>query len=89
MRNRPVLSLAIIVLLLGSIVPISSDSVLEDTKKISFADSEPEFLVHAGSSAGHVNGSHIADTPGGWIVSGDTRNSLTFGSFQLQATSIR
>jgi hypothetical protein len=88
MRNRPVLSLAIIVLLLGSIVPISSDSVLEDTKKISFADSEPEFLVHAGSSAGHVNGSHIADTPGGWIVSGDTRNSLTFGSFQLQATSI-
>lgn len=88
MRNRPVLSLAIIILLLGSIAPLSTDSVLEDSKKKFFADSEPEFLVHAGSSSGHVNGSHIGAAPGGWIVSGDTRNSLTFGSFQLQATSV-
>ena len=88
MRNRSVLSLSILVLLLGSLVPVTNISVLEDSERTLFADSEPEMLVQAGTSTGHVNGSQIEATPNGWVISGDTRNSLTFGAFQLQATSV-
>jgi len=88
MRNRSVLSLAITVLLLGSLIPVTNSPVLEDSNNVFFADSEPEMLVQAGTANGHVNGSQIEATPNGWVISGDTRNSLTFGGFQLQATSV-
>ena len=87
MRNRPILSLAIILLLLGSILPVSNESILEESKKVLFADSEPQLLVQAGIASGHVNSSFIEEAVDGWIISGDTRNDIQFGSFNLQATS--
>ena len=87
MRNRAVLSLAIILILLGSLIPISGDIELDDVKVKSFADSEPQLLVQAGTSTGHVNSSFIEEAVDGWVISGNTRNNLQFGSFNLQATS--
>ena len=87
MRYRAVSSLAIVAILLGSLISISEPGELEDIEELRFANSEPEFLVQAGSSVGHVNGSQIGATYDGWIVSGNTRHSMTFGSIQLQATS--
>ena len=87
MRNRAALSLAIILILLGSLVPISEDIELDDIKVKSFADSEPQLLVQAGTSTGHVNSSFIEEAVDGWVISGNTRNNLQFGSFNLQATS--
>ena len=51
------------------------------------ADSEPQLLVQAGTASGHVNSSFIEEAVDGWIISGDTRNDLQFGSFNVQATS--
>ena len=87
MRYRAVLSIAIVTILLGSMISISNQVELEDIETVYFANSEPELLVQAGSNSGHVNGSKIGATPDGWVVSGNTRNSMTFGSIQLQATS--
>ena len=60
---------------------------LEDLKQKSFANSEPELLIQAGTSTGHVNGTGIGAIPNGWVIAGDTKHSLNFGSTQLQATS--
>ena len=79
--------MAIIAILLGSLIPISNDVELEDLKQKSFANSEPELLIQAGTSTGHVNGTGIGAIPNGWVIAGDTKHSLTFGSTQLQATS--
>ena len=87
MRTRGILSIAIIAILLGSLIPITNDIELDDVENKLFANSEPELLIQAGTATGHVNGTGIGATPNGWIVAGDTRNSLTFGSIQLQATS--
>lgn len=87
MRYRAVLSLAIISILLASIIPVSNDIELTDVVSVSYADSEPEFLVQAGSTFGHVNGTQIGATPDGWIVAGNTRHTMTFGSNQVQSTS--
>jgi len=88
MRTREILSLAIIAILLGSLIPISNDIQLDDAHSKSFANSEPVLLLQAETiQSGHVNGTNIGATPTGWIVSGDTRNSLDFGGLQLQATS--
>ena len=87
MRNRGMLTLAIIAILLGSLIPISNDVELEDLKQKSFANSEPELLIQAGTSTGHVNGTGIGAIPNGWVIAGDTKHSLNFGSTQLQATS--
>ena len=75
MRNRAVLSLAIILILLGSLVPISEDIELDDIKVKSFADSEPQLLVQAGTSTGHVNSSFIEEAVDGWVNSVNTRNN--------------
>jgi len=88
MRNRSLLSIAIIALFLASLIPLSNPIELQDEESKFQANSEPELLIQAGGSTGHENGSFIDATPMGWIVSGDTRNSMSFGSFQLQATSI-
>ena len=87
MRSRAVLSLAIILILLGSLVPVSNDTELADVNIKSFADSEPQLLIQAGTSTGHVNSSFIEEAMDGWVISGNTRNNLQFGSFNLQATS--
>ena len=79
MRTRRFLALAIIAILLASFIPISNDIELDDAHSMSFANSEPELLLQAGTSSGHVNGTNIGATPTGWIVSGDTRHSLNFG----------
>ena len=88
MRSRIGLSILAAILLALSLVPVQQHSLLQDTIEISFADSEPELLVTAGTSQGHVNGSHIESVPTGWVISGDTRNSLQFGGMQVQATSV-
>ena len=85
MRTRGILSIAIIAILLGSLIPITNDIELDDAENKLFANSEPELLIQAGTATGHVNGTGIGATPNGWIVAGDTRNSLTFGTIQLQA----
>ena len=87
MRTRGVLSIAIIVILLASMIPIQNNVELAEEKIIFFADSEPELLISTGSSSGHVNGTKIESTPMGLVVAGDTRNSLNLGGIQLQATS--
>ena len=87
MRYRAVLSLAIISLLLAGIMPLSNDVELPDVSITSYADSEPEMLVQAGSSFGHVNGTQIEALPNGWVVAGNNRETMTFGANQLQATS--
>ena len=87
MRNRGMLTLAIIAILLGSLIPISNDVELEDLKQKSFSNSEPELLIQACTSTGHVNGTGIGAIPNGWVIAGDTKHSLNFGSTQLQATS--
>jgi len=87
MRNRTLLSVAIIAILLTSFIPTNISIDLEDEKLVLFADSEPELLIAAGSSTGHVNGSEIESIPQGIVVAGDTRNSLNLGGIQLQATS--
>ena len=79
MRNRGMLTLAIIAILLGSLIPISNDVELEDLKQKSFANSEPELLIQAGTSTGHVNGTGIGAIPNGWVIAGDTKHSLNFG----------
>ena len=87
MSNRVVLSLAIVMLLVTSAIPFDNETELSDENSVLKANSEPELLISAGTSTGHVNGTAIGASPNGWIVAGDTRNSLSFGSFQLQATS--
>ena len=87
MRTRGMLSIAIIAVLLGSLIPISNNVELDDVENKLFANSEPELLIRAGTSSGHVNGTGIGAIPNGWVVAGDTKHSLTFGSTQLQATS--
>ena len=87
MRTRGMLSIAIIAVLLGSLIPISNNVELDDVENKLFANSEPELLIRAGTSSGHVNGTGIGATPNGWVVAGDTKHSLTFGTTQLQATS--
>ena len=87
MRTRGMLSIAIIAVLLGSLFPISNNVELDDVENKLFANSEPELLIQAGTSSGHVNGTGIGATPNGWVVAGDTKHSLTFGTTQLQATS--
>ena len=77
----------IVAILLSSIFAVSDYSELPDEKTVLFADSEPELLISAGSSSGHVNGSEIEWTPQGVVVAGDTRNNLNFDQIQLQATS--
>ena len=89
MRTRAILSLAIITILVTSIIPVSPTVELDDAKSMFFADSEPELLIQTASASGHFNDSnHIEAVPGGWVVAGDTRGDMTFGSFQLQATSV-
>ena len=87
MRNRNLLCIVIIAILLASIIPIQNNVELSDKKIISFADSEPDLLISTGSSSGHVNGTKIESTPMGLVVAGDTRNSMNLGGIQLQATS--
>ena len=87
MRYRAVLSLAIITILLAGMIPVSNNVELSDAVSVSYADSEPELLIQAGSSSGHVNGTQIGATPDGWVVAGNTRQSMTFGSNQVQSTS--
>ena len=88
MRTRGMVSLAIIVILLTSLIPVEFNSELEPQKTKSFANSEPEFLIQAGTSTAHVNGTSIGALPDGWVVSGNTKSSLNFGSsIQAQATS--
>ena len=87
MRYRAVLSLAIITILIASMIPVSNEVELSDDVLVSYADSEPEFLVTAGSTFGHVNGTQIAATPDGWVVAGNTRHTMTFGSNQVSSTS--
>jgi hypothetical protein len=86
MRNRTGLSLLIVALLLSSMIPTESTTQLKE-QAMSFADSEPVLLITEGSSAGHVNASHIAAVPGGWIIADDTRTALTFGQTTLTANS--
>ena len=88
MSNRVVLSLAIVMLLVTSVIPFDNETELSDDNSVFKANSEPELLISAGTSTGHVNGTAIGASPNGWIVAGDTRNSLSFGSFQLQALSL-
>ena len=87
MRSKTAVCLAITFLLMVQFVSVPSQSVLEDDLTVFFADTEPEILAHAGSSSGHVNSSFMEAVPGGWIISGDTRNDLQFGPHNLQATS--
>ena len=87
MRYRSLLSLAIITILLASIIPVSNDVELSDQVSVSYADSEPELLIQAGSSSGHVNGTQIGTTSDGWVIAGNTRHSMTFGPIQVQSTS--
>ena len=87
MGKRGFIAVLIVAILLSSIFAVSDYSELPDEKTVLFADSEPELLISAGSSSGHVNGSEIEWTPQGVVVAGDTRNNLNFDQIQLQATS--
>ena len=88
MRTRGMLVLAIIAILLGSLIPISKPIELEDSKSKSFANSEPLVLEQFGSSTNHVNGTSVGALPNGWVVSGNSRSSLTFSpTVQASATS--
>ena len=87
MRYRTALAITMTIMLLGSLIPFSNHQVLDESKEISFADSEPAMLALAGSSTGHVNSSFIEPAFDGWVISGDTRNNMQFGSINLAATS--
>ena len=87
MRSPITVSLILSTLMLVSIIPYDVPTVLEDIDEVMFANSEPQMLVKAGTSSGHVNSTNIEAVPGGWVISGDTRNNLQFGPHQLQATS--
>ena len=87
MRYRTALAITMTIILLGSLIPFSNHQVLDESKEISFADSEPVMLALAGSSTGHVNSSFIEPAYDGWVISGDTRNNMQFGSINLAATS--
>ena len=87
MGKRGFISVMIVAIFLTSIFTVPDYSELSGDTLVSFADSEPELLISAGSSTGHVNGSEIEWTPQGIVVAGDTRNNLNLGGFQLQATS--
>ena len=47
MRTRGILSIAIIAILLGSLIPITNDIELDDVDSKFFANSEPELLIQA------------------------------------------
>ena len=87
MGNRGLLSVLMVAIFLTSLLSVTKYTELEDAKLTYFADSEPELLISAGTSTGHVNGSKIEWTPQGIVIAGDTRNSLDLGGIQLQATS--
>ena len=87
MGKRGLISVLIVSLFVTSIFAVSDYSELPEENTVFFADSEPELLISAGSSTGHVNGSEIEWTPRGVVIAGDTRNNLNLGGIQLQATS--
>ena len=87
MGKRGLISVLIVSLFVTSIFAVSDYSELPEENTVFFADSEPELLISAGSSTGHVNGSEIEWTPQGVVIAGDTRNNLNLGGIQLQATS--
>ena len=68
-------------------MPVQNQVILEDNEIVKLANSEPQLLAGAGSSSGHVNSSFIESTFDGWVIAGDTRNDLQFGSFSLTASS--
>ena len=88
MHSRVFFGVSLTAILLISLIQVPVDVELSEEEMLLRADSEPEFLLQAGGSSGHENGSFIDSTPTGWIVSGNTRNNMNFGATQLQATSI-
>ena len=86
MPSRVFFGVGLTAILLMSLIQVPTDVELSEENMLLKADSEPEFLIQAGGSTGHENGSFIDSTPTGWIVSGNTRNNMNFGAFQLQAT---
>ena len=87
MRSDTLFGFGIVTILLLSIIPMPNPLELEELREVKKADSEPEFLLQAGGSGGNENGSFIDSTPTGWIVSGNTRNNMNFGTIQLNANS--
>ena len=73
--------------IIWSVIPLNNQIELEESIIIKNANSEPEALVHAGANPGHVNASFMESSCDGWIIAGDTRNSMQFGSISVQANS--
>ena len=80
MSRRFVVAGMIVLSLVLSTMPLDYENILEKDIIVKNANSEPQFLTHAGSNSGHVNASFIESTIDGWIVAGATRNSMQFGS---------
>ncbi|MEL0100640.1 MAG: hypothetical protein VW862_02935, partial [Euryarchaeota archaeon] len=87
MSQRVVLATFIVLTLIFSVIPLNNQIELEESIIIKNANSEPEALVHAGANPGHVNASFMESSFDGWIIAGDTRNSMQFGSISVQANS--
>ena len=68
MGNRGLLSVLMVAIFLTSLLSVTKYTELEDAKLTYFADSEPELLISAGTSTGHVNGSKIEWTPQGIVI---------------------
>ena len=86
MSRRFVVAGLIVLSLVLSTMPLDYEKILEKDIIVKNANSEPQFLTHAGSNSGHVNASFIEPTIDGWIVAGATRNSMQFGS-SISATA--
>jgi len=76
MSRRVVLATFIVLTLILSVTPLNNQILLEESTIIMKADSEPEALVHAGANPGHVNASFMEASFDGWIIAGDTTNSM-------------
>ena len=68
MPSRVFFGVGLTAILLMSLIQVPTDVELSEENMILKADSEPEFLIQAGGSTGHENGSFIDSTPTGWIV---------------------
>ena len=92
MGKRGLISVLIVSLFVTSIFAVSDYSELPEENTVFFADSEPELLISAGSSTGHVNGSEIEWTPQEWLLQGilgitKPRRDSTASDFCLQSSS--
>ena len=87
MSSRIVVATAIVLTLILSLIPVDVSQQLEEDNIIKFANSEPELLAHGIANSGHVNSSFVESTFDGWVISGNTRNDLQFGSYNVVANS--